>query len=67
MDNLHKRKMPPPVIRTQFFGFPATSLVNKMTNVYIFLESTLDYTMLHSLLALKKKLSLTDKKLCREK
>jgi hypothetical protein len=62
-----KNLLPPPVIRTQFFGYPASSLVNKMTNVYIFLRSALDYTMLHSLLVQKEKLSLTGKKLCRAK
>jgi hypothetical protein len=36
-----KSLFPPPVIRTQFFGHPTSSLVNKMTNVYIFLPSTL--------------------------
>jgi hypothetical protein len=49
-----KNLLPQPVIRTQFFGYPASSSVNKMTNVYILLQSTLAYTMLHSLLALRK-------------
>jgi len=50
-----KNLMPLPVITAQFFGYPASSLVNKMTNVYLFLPSTLDYTMLRSLLAQKEK------------
>jgi hypothetical protein len=32
-----KNLMPLPVITAQFFGYTANSLVNKMTNVYIFL------------------------------
>jgi len=50
-----KNLMPLPVIRAHFFGYPASSLASKMTNVYIFLRSTLDYTMLRSLLAQKEK------------
>jgi hypothetical protein len=32
-----KNLLPLPVIRIQLFSYPANSLVNKMTNVYIFL------------------------------
>jgi hypothetical protein len=50
-----KNLLPPPIITAQFFGYPASNLVNKITNVYIFLRSALDYTMLRSLLAQKEK------------